>query len=138
MSSSFLNTPPSPPQNQYGPQITPGLPSGPSSFTTYQLPGSSNDISVNMANLQECMLTSAGGDLMNNCIANNIKGLSNQSNSYQNIKYVGPGHNVDSWGRVTFGPLQHFQNIDSQNKISNTTLTIYIVLVILYLFIMLK
>jgi hypothetical protein len=84
------------------------------------------------------MLSSAGSDLLNNCIANNIKGLSNQSNSYQNIKYVGPGHSLNSYNNVTFGPLQNFDNIENNTNISKNTLTIYIILVIIYLFIMLN
>lgn len=125
-------------QNLNGPTLSTGLPSGPANFTTYQLPDTSNDISVNMSGLQSCMLTSVGGDLLNNCVASNIKGLSNQSNSYQNIKYVGPGHNIDSWNRISFGALQNFQNVESNNDISNNSLIIYIVVVVIYLFIMLK
>jgi hypothetical protein len=125
-------------QNQNGPWLSSGLPSGPANFTTYQLPDTSNEISVNMSGLQSCMLTSVGGDLLNNCIANNIKGLSNQSNSFQNVKYVGPGHNIDSLNRITFGALQNFQNVESNNDISNNSLIIYIVVVVIYLFIMLK
>ncbi len=129
-------------QNPNGPTQSSGMPKGPANFTTYQLPDTSNDINVNMSGLQNCMLTSVGGDLLGNCVANNIKGLSNQSNSYQPVKYVGPGHNLDSWDRITFGSLQNFQNTDSNNDASNdiskNTLTIYIFVVIIYLFIMLK
>jgi len=115
------------------------LPRGPATFSTFQLPGTSNDISVNLASLQECMLSSTGTDLLNNCIGNNIKGLSNQSNSYQNIKYVGPGHSLNSNGQVTFGPLQNFQNIENNNdNISKNVLFIYLVFMIIYLFVMLK
>jgi hypothetical protein len=125
-------------QNPDGPTQSDGMPRGPANFTTYQLPDTSNDISVNMSGLQSCMLTSVGGDLLSNCVANNIKGLSNQSNSYQTVKYVGPGHNLDSWDRITFGSLQNFQNTEQNNDISTNTLTIYIVVVVIYLFIMLK
>lgn len=114
------------------------LPGGPATFSTFQLPGTSNDLSVNLASLQECMLSSAGTDLLNNCIGNNIKGLSNQSNSYQNVKYVGPGHSLNSGGQVTFGPLQNFQNIENNNTISKNVLFVYLVFMIIYLFVMLK
>ena len=85
------------------------------------------------------MLSSTGTDLLNNCIGNNIKGLSNQSNSYQNIKYVGTGHSLNSNGQVTFGPLQNFQNIENNNdNITKNVLFIYLVFMIIYLFVMLK
>lgn len=114
------------------------LPRGPATFSTFQLPGTSSDISVNLASLQECMLSSTGTDLLNNCIGNNIKGLSNQSNSYQNIKYVGPGHSLNSNGQVTFGSLQNFQNIENYNNgISKNVLFIYLVIMIIYLFVIL-
>lgn len=114
------------------PTASPGLPSGPASFTTYQLPDNSNDISVNMSGLQSCMTNSFGNDLLNNCIAQNIKGLNNQ-----NIKYIGPGHNIDASDRVTFGTVQNFQNIE-QNNNSKDMIIIYIVFVIIYLIIMFK
>jgi hypothetical protein len=114
------------------------LPGGPATFSTFQLPGTSNVLSVNLASLQECMLSSTGTDLLNNCIGNNIKGLSNQSKSYQNVKYVGPGHSLNSSGQVTFGPLQNFQNIENNNTISKNVLFVYLVFMIIYLFVMLK
>ena len=115
-----------------------GLPNGPASFSTYQLPGTCNNISVNLAGLQSCMLSSSGSDLLNNCISNNISGLNNQSNSYQSIKYVGPGHTLDNTNNVTFGAMQNFQNVESNNAMSTNTVVIFTVIVIIYLFIMLK
>lgn len=123
---------------QQGPSSSGYLPNGPATFSTFQLPGTSNDISVDLASLQNCMSSSTGGDLLNNCISNNIKGLSNQSNSYQNIKYVGPGHSINSARQVTFGSLQNFQNIDSNNSISKNVLYVYLVIMVIYLFVMLK
>jgi hypothetical protein len=122
-----------------GPSSSPQLPLGPANFTTFQLPSSnSNDISVNIGMLQECIGNPVGSDLLNNCITSNINGLDKQSNSYQNIKYVGPGHTIDSTGRVTFGQnIQSFQNIESSVTTINVVI-IYIVIVVLYLFIMLN
>jgi hypothetical protein len=135
-SKGFFNQPS---QQQNLPTSSGSLPNGPANFTTYQLPGTSNDISVNLSGLQECMLSSAGTDLLNNCIGTNIKGLSNQSNSYQNIKYLGPGHSLNSRGQVTFGPLQNFQNIENnKSDINKNVLFIYLVIMIIYLFLMLK
>lgn len=123
-----------------GPSASPWLPRGPANFTTFQLPSSnSNDISVNLGTLQECIGHAVGSDLLNNCISSNIKGLDKISNSYQNIKYVGPGHSIDNTGKVTFGQnIQTFKNINVNNKITKNTLIIYIVIIILYLFIMLQ
>ena len=113
---------------------------GPANFTTFQLPSSnSNDITANLSSLQECIGYAVGSDLLNNCISSNIKGLDKSSNSYQNIKYIGPGHTINKDGDVSFGQLvQSFQNIDSNNTITKNTLVIYIAIIILYLFIMLK
>jgi hypothetical protein len=119
------------------PSSSTNLPKGPSSFSTFQLPGTSNHISVNLAGLQECMMTSSGSDLLNNCISGNIKGLSNQSNSYQNIKYVGPGHNINNKGQVTFGALQNFQNLENIDN-NDYVLVCYFVIIIIYLFVMLR
>lgn len=131
---------PQTPQTPQIPQATSanGLPNGPLNFSTYQLAGTSNNISVNLAGLQSCMANSSGNDLINNCISNNISALNNQTNSYQNIKYVGPGHNLDSANNVTFGQIQPFQNINDNNCITKNTLIIYIIIVMIYLFIMLQ
>ena len=132
--------PPRPPPVAGGPSASLSLPVGPANFTTFQLPNSnSNDISVNLGNLQECISSPLGSDSLNTCISSNIKGLDKQANSYQNIKYIGPGHTIDNVGRVSFGQnVQSFQNINSKNIITKNTLIIYIIIVILYLFIMLK
>jgi hypothetical protein len=113
---------------------------GPANFTTFQLPNSnSNAITANLSGLQECIGYVVGSDLLNNCISSNIKGLDKSSNSYQNIKYIGPGHSINKNGDVSFGQLvQSFQNMNSNDTITNNTLVIYIIIVILYLFIMLK
>lgn len=121
------------------PTSSASLPRGPATFSTYQLPGTSSDLSVNLSGLQECMLSSTGTDLLNNCIGANIKGLSNQSNFYQNVKYVGPGHSLNSDGQVTFGPIQNFQNIENNNdNIGKNVIFIYLVIIIIYLLVMLK
>jgi hypothetical protein len=123
-----------------GPSISPWLPRGPANFTTFQLPSSnSNDISVNLGSLQECISYPTGSDSLNKCISSNIRGLDKISNSYENIKYIGPGHTIDNTGRVSFGQnIQSFKNLDPNDKITTNNLIVYVIIVILYLFIMLK
>jgi hypothetical protein len=114
---------------------------GPGNFTTFQLPSSnSNDISANLGSLQECIGEYVvGSELLDNCVSSNIKGLDKISNSYQNIKYVGPGHSINKAGDVTFEQIiQPFQNTGYNNIVTIKTLIIYIIVVLLYLFIMLK
>lgn len=123
-------------------KISPSLPKGPADFTSFQLPGSkSNSLNINVAALQQCVSENLNPAALNNCISNNISSYDSQAASYQNVNYVGPGHNIDAAGNIGFGPFnstpQTFVNVDQEN-FSNIKISIYIIIVLLYLYIMLK
>ena len=123
-------------------KISPDLPKGPANFTSFQLPGStSNSLNINVATLQQCMSENLNSTALNNCISNNISSYDSQAASYQNVNYVGPGHNIDAAGNIAFGPFnstpQTFANIE-QESFTNTKISVYVIIVLLYLYIMLK
>ncbi len=123
-------------------KISPNLPQGPANFTSFQLPGSnSNSLNINVANLQQCLSENLNPTALNNCISNNISSYDSQAASYQNVNYIGPGHNIDAAGNIGFGPFnstpQTFANID-KDSFTKTNISVYVVIVLLYLYIMLK
>jgi hypothetical protein len=125
-----------------GTTVSPDLPNYPANFTTFQIPGSSsNSLNINISTLQKCMMENPNSESLNNCITSNIYGYDKQATSYQNVNYIGPGHSIDALGNVNFGPFdskpQTFDNIE-RSTFNNSQLIFYVVIVIIYLFIMLK
>lgn len=122
-------------------KLSPGLPNGPSNFSSFQLPGVNSDsLKINVAGLQRCTSENLNSASINSCISNNISSYDKQATSYQNVNYVGPGHSIDVSGNVTFGPfgsaLQHFDNVEEES-FAKTQLSVYIVIIALYLYFML-
>jgi len=123
-------------------KMSSSLPKGPSNFSSFQLPGvNSNSLKINVAGLQQCTSENLNSESINNCISNNISSYDKQAASYQNVNYVGPGHSIDIAGNVTFGPFnstpQTFSNIEGDESFTKTQLSVYVVIVALYLYIML-